>query len=235
MGVSALAAPYLRSVDVSWCKVVGGHLALLLDALQMSVILELHLSSCELKTQDVHHLGKTRAHTHVLLIRDSLRMTCICFSCSVQARLSFLSPGVGRLLQRLCGWRWLGCSACSRRPGLSGRCGLEPPTFDLCLLLRLAPRSPPRSASTAGADSAGSAAMADQLEGPASAEPLAEKEESPAGLGSRLYRCNISHSWRDPQLETPFVALDKLHQLQKGVDVNQHVFHELDRCQIIHC
>ncbi|XP_078136952.1 leucine-rich repeat-containing protein 31 isoform X2 [Sander vitreus] len=53
----ALAVPYLRSVDVSWCKVVGGRLALLLDALQPSVILELRLSSCELTTDDLHHLA----------------------------------------------------------------------------------------------------------------------------------------------------------------------------------
>nr|XP_020441018.1 leucine-rich repeat-containing protein 31 [Monopterus albus] len=53
----ALAVPYLCSVDVSWCKVVGGHLALLLDALQPSVILELHLSSCELTSDDLHHLA----------------------------------------------------------------------------------------------------------------------------------------------------------------------------------
>ncbi|XP_070784537.1 leucine-rich repeat-containing protein 31 [Enoplosus armatus] len=53
----ALAVPYLRSVDVSWCKVVGGRLALLLDALQLSVILELRLSSCELTTDDLRHLA----------------------------------------------------------------------------------------------------------------------------------------------------------------------------------
>ncbi|XP_029001472.1 leucine-rich repeat-containing protein 31 isoform X3 [Betta splendens] len=53
----ALAAPHLRAVDVSWCKVVGGRSALLLDALQTSVILELRLSSCELKTEDAHHLA----------------------------------------------------------------------------------------------------------------------------------------------------------------------------------
>ncbi|XP_035538212.1 leucine-rich repeat-containing protein 31 [Morone saxatilis] len=53
----ALAAPYLRSVDVSWCKVVGGRLSLLLDALQPSVVLELRLSSCELTTDDLHHLA----------------------------------------------------------------------------------------------------------------------------------------------------------------------------------
>uniref|UniRef100_A0A8C3B2P1 Leucine rich repeat containing 31 n=1 Tax=Cyclopterus lumpus TaxID=8103 RepID=A0A8C3B2P1_CYCLU len=43
----ALVVPYLHTVDVSWCKVVGGRLALLLDALQPSVVLELRLSSCE--------------------------------------------------------------------------------------------------------------------------------------------------------------------------------------------
>ncbi|XP_072234505.1 leucine-rich repeat-containing protein 31 isoform X2 [Leuresthes tenuis] len=53
----ALAVPYLRSVDVSWCKVVGGRLALLLDALQPSVTVELRLSSCELTSDDLHHLA----------------------------------------------------------------------------------------------------------------------------------------------------------------------------------
>ncbi|XP_054479000.1 leucine-rich repeat-containing protein 31 isoform X2 [Anoplopoma fimbria] len=53
----ALAVPFLRCVDVSWSKVVGGRLALLLDALQPSVILELHLSSCELTTDDLRHLA----------------------------------------------------------------------------------------------------------------------------------------------------------------------------------
>lgn len=61
--VSALAVPYLRSVDVSWCKVVGGRLALLLDALQPAVILELRLSSCELTSDDLRHLGNTHTHT----------------------------------------------------------------------------------------------------------------------------------------------------------------------------
>ncbi|XP_028288165.1 leucine-rich repeat-containing protein 31-like isoform X2 [Parambassis ranga] len=53
----ALAVPYLRSVDVSWCKVIGGRLPLLLDALQPSVILELRLNSCELTTDDLRHLA----------------------------------------------------------------------------------------------------------------------------------------------------------------------------------
>ncbi|XP_054863342.1 leucine-rich repeat-containing protein 31 isoform X2 [Amphiprion ocellaris] len=53
----ALVVPYLRSVDVSWCKVVGGRLSLLLDSLQPSIILELRLSSCDLITDDLHHLA----------------------------------------------------------------------------------------------------------------------------------------------------------------------------------
>lgn len=64
MCVSALAVPYLRSVDVSWCKVVGSRLVLLLDALQPAVILELRLSSCELTSDDLRHLGNTHTHTH---------------------------------------------------------------------------------------------------------------------------------------------------------------------------
>ncbi|MEQ2179836.1 hypothetical protein GOODEAATRI_029278, partial [Goodea atripinnis] len=55
-----LVVPYLRSVDVSWCKVVGGRLPLLLDALQPSVIVELRLSSCGLTTDDLRHLGNQR-------------------------------------------------------------------------------------------------------------------------------------------------------------------------------
>ncbi|XP_067433788.1 leucine-rich repeat-containing protein 31 [Thunnus thynnus] len=53
----ALVVPYLRSLDVSWCKVVGGRLSLLLDSLQPSVILELRLSSCDLTTDDLRHLA----------------------------------------------------------------------------------------------------------------------------------------------------------------------------------
>uniref|UniRef100_A0AAZ1XSP7 Leucine rich repeat containing 31 n=1 Tax=Oreochromis aureus TaxID=47969 RepID=A0AAZ1XSP7_OREAU len=52
-----LVVPYLRTVDISWCKVVGGHLALLLDALQPSVVSELHLCSCEFTTDDMQHLA----------------------------------------------------------------------------------------------------------------------------------------------------------------------------------
>uniref|UniRef100_A0A8C6WN51 Leucine rich repeat containing 31 n=1 Tax=Neogobius melanostomus TaxID=47308 RepID=A0A8C6WN51_9GOBI len=57
MYFSVLAVPYLRCVDLSWCKVVGARLSLLLDALQPSVLQELRLSSCELTTDDVQHLA----------------------------------------------------------------------------------------------------------------------------------------------------------------------------------
>ncbi|CAL8294911.1 unnamed protein product [Lota lota] len=53
----ALAVPYLSCVEVSWNKVVGGRLALLLDALEPSVIQELRLSSCHLTTDDLSHLA----------------------------------------------------------------------------------------------------------------------------------------------------------------------------------
>lgn len=52
-----LVVPYLRCVDLSWCKVVGGRLPLLVDALQPSVLQELRLSSCELTKDDVQHLA----------------------------------------------------------------------------------------------------------------------------------------------------------------------------------
>jgi hypothetical protein len=60
---SALAVPYLSSVEVSWNKVVGGRLALLLDALEPSVIKELRLSSCHLTSDDLGHLGSKHTHT----------------------------------------------------------------------------------------------------------------------------------------------------------------------------
>lgn len=65
MCVPALAMPYLWCIDVSWSKMVGGHLALLLEALQPSVTQELRLSSCDLTTDDLLHLG-TRMHTHTI-------------------------------------------------------------------------------------------------------------------------------------------------------------------------
>lgn len=69
--VSALAMPYLHSVDVSWCKVVGGCLPLLLDALQPSIILELRLCSCELTSSDLCHLGNTITHSRSLRVRNT--------------------------------------------------------------------------------------------------------------------------------------------------------------------
>lgn len=53
----ALAVPYLSNVELSWNKVVGGRLALLLDAVQPSVIQELRLSSCQLTAEDLGHLA----------------------------------------------------------------------------------------------------------------------------------------------------------------------------------
>lgn len=52
-----LAVPYLRCVDLSWCKTVGGRLSLLVDALQPSVLQELRLSSCELTADDLQRLA----------------------------------------------------------------------------------------------------------------------------------------------------------------------------------
>ncbi|CAB1341032.1 unnamed protein product, partial [Coregonus sp. 'balchen'] len=53
----AVAMPYLRCIDVSWSKVVGGRLAQLLEALQPSITQELRLSSCDLTTDDLLHLA----------------------------------------------------------------------------------------------------------------------------------------------------------------------------------
>ncbi|CAB1435835.1 unnamed protein product [Pleuronectes platessa] len=53
----ALAVPFLHTVDVSWCKALGGRVALLLDALQPALVQELRLSSCELSTEDLVHLA----------------------------------------------------------------------------------------------------------------------------------------------------------------------------------
>ncbi|XP_029955875.1 leucine-rich repeat-containing protein 31 [Salarias fasciatus] len=52
-----LVVPSLLALDLSWNKVVGGRLPLLLDALQPSVLLELRLSSCDLSTDDLQHLA----------------------------------------------------------------------------------------------------------------------------------------------------------------------------------
>ncbi|KAL1006544.1 hypothetical protein UPYG_G00073650 [Umbra pygmaea] len=52
-----LVMSYLQCIDVSWNKVVGGHLTLLLNALQPSITQELRLSSCDLITDDLLHLA----------------------------------------------------------------------------------------------------------------------------------------------------------------------------------
>ncbi|XP_015225557.1 PREDICTED: leucine-rich repeat-containing protein 31 isoform X1 [Cyprinodon variegatus] len=75
----SLVVPYLRSVDVSWCKVVGGRLPLLLDALQPSVILELRLSSCSLTTDDLRHLADVCRRGSV----SSLRVLDLSYNSSV--------------------------------------------------------------------------------------------------------------------------------------------------------
>uniref|UniRef100_A0A665WCE5 Leucine rich repeat containing 31 n=1 Tax=Echeneis naucrates TaxID=173247 RepID=A0A665WCE5_ECHNA len=53
----AVVVPFLCFLDVSWSKVVGGRSALLLDALQPSVLVELRLSSCDLCTDDLRSLA----------------------------------------------------------------------------------------------------------------------------------------------------------------------------------
>ncbi|KAM8880950.1 leucine-rich repeat-containing protein 31 [Synchiropus picturatus] len=57
VAAAALAVPGLLSVDLSWSKVVGGRLSLLLNALQPAVLQELLLSSCDLSAEDLLHLG----------------------------------------------------------------------------------------------------------------------------------------------------------------------------------
>ena len=79
--VVALAIPHLRHVDVSWCKVAGGRLALLLEALPPGVLQELHLSSCDLTTDDLLQLGNPppNSHTHTLSLHTSIIPLLVCF------------------------------------------------------------------------------------------------------------------------------------------------------------
>ncbi|XP_055007247.1 leucine-rich repeat-containing protein 31 isoform X1 [Boleophthalmus pectinirostris] len=91
-----VAVPYLRCVDVSWCKVVGGRLLLLLEALQPSVLQELRLSSCELNTQDIQHLASV-CHGGFL---SSLRVLDLSYNGSVGSNgwsSLFTSGGLGSL------------------------------------------------------------------------------------------------------------------------------------------
>uniref|UniRef100_A0A1A8MU94 Leucine rich repeat containing 31 n=1 Tax=Nothobranchius pienaari TaxID=704102 RepID=A0A1A8MU94_9TELE len=92
----ALAAPYLRSLDLSWSKVVGGRLFLLLDALQPSVIVELHLSSCDLTTDDLRHLAEVSKHGCL----SSLRVLDLSYNGTVGAdgwMALFTAGGLGSL------------------------------------------------------------------------------------------------------------------------------------------
>uniref|UniRef100_A0A8C6PQD6 Leucine rich repeat containing 31 n=1 Tax=Nothobranchius furzeri TaxID=105023 RepID=A0A8C6PQD6_NOTFU len=92
----ALAAPYLRSLDLSWSKVVGGRLFLLLDALQPSVIVELRLSSCDLTTDDLRHLAEVSKHGRL----SSLRVLDLSYNGTVGAdgwTALFTAGGLGSL------------------------------------------------------------------------------------------------------------------------------------------
>ncbi|XP_017294480.1 leucine-rich repeat-containing protein 31 [Kryptolebias marmoratus] len=130
----ALAAPYLRSLDVSWCKVVGGRLPLLLDALQPSVILELRLCSCDLITSDLRHLADV-CHRGCL---SSLRVLDLSYNGSVgDAGWSalFAAGGLGSLEE----------ADLSLRPSTSASCSAWLPALLLALprmpaLARLAMR-----------------------------------------------------------------------------------------------
>ncbi|KAK5619137.1 hypothetical protein CRENBAI_025798 [Crenichthys baileyi] len=108
----ALVVPYLHSVDVSWCKVVGGRLPLLLDALQPSVIVELRLSSCGLTTDDLHHLAEVCRRGCV----SSLRVLDLSYNGSVgDAGWSalFAAGGLGSLEEADVSLRPLTSAPCS--------------------------------------------------------------------------------------------------------------------------
>ncbi|KAM4544105.1 leucine-rich repeat-containing protein 31 [Fundulus diaphanus] len=108
----ALAAPYLRSVDVSWCKVVGGRLSLLLDALQPSVVLELRLSGCSLTAEDLQHLAEACRRGRL----SSLRVLDLSYNGSVgDAGWSalFAAGGLGSLEEADVSLRPLTSAPCS--------------------------------------------------------------------------------------------------------------------------
>ncbi|KAK2886722.1 leucine-rich repeat-containing protein 31 isoform X2 [Channa argus] len=120
----ALVVPYLRSVNVSWCKVVSGRLALLLDALP-SVILELHLSSCELTTDDLRHLAAVCRRGCL----SSLRLLDLSYNGSVGDEgwaALFAAGGLGSLEE----------VDLSLRPSSSASCSAWMPEL-LCALPRL--------------------------------------------------------------------------------------------------
>lgn len=110
-----LAVPYLRCVDLSWCKVVGGRLSLLLDALQPSVLQELRLSSCELSTDDIQHLASACGGGFL----SSVRILDLSYNSSVSADgwsglLTYGSLGrLGSLEELDLSLRPLACAPCS--------------------------------------------------------------------------------------------------------------------------
>lgn len=107
-----LAVPYLRRVDLSWCKVVGGRLSLLLDALQPSVLQELRLSSCELNTDDIKHLGSSCGRG----LLSSLRLLDLSYNGAVGAEgwsSLFTSGGPASLEELDLSLRPLSSSSCS--------------------------------------------------------------------------------------------------------------------------
>uniref|UniRef100_A0A3Q1EC23 Leucine rich repeat containing 31 n=1 Tax=Acanthochromis polyacanthus TaxID=80966 RepID=A0A3Q1EC23_9TELE len=121
----SLVVPNLRSVDVSWCKVVGGRLSLLLDSLKPSIILELRLSSCDLITDDLHHLASASRRGFL----SSLRVLDLSYNGSVGDEgwsALFSAGGLGSLED----------VDVSLRPSSSARCSAWLPS-----LLRALPRS----------------------------------------------------------------------------------------------
>ncbi|KAM9839169.1 leucine-rich repeat-containing protein 31 [Aulostomus maculatus] len=121
----ALAMPHLHVVDVSWSKVVGGHLALLLDPLQLSVILELRLSSCDITADDLCHLAAVSRRGRL----SSLRVLDLSFNGSAGDEgwaALFAAGGLGSLED----------IDVSLRPSTCAPCSAWLPTL-LCALPRL--------------------------------------------------------------------------------------------------
>lgn len=99
-------------MDVSWCKVVGGRLPPLLEALQLSAIVELHLSSCGLTTDDLRHLADVCRRGRL----SSLRVLDLSYNGSVEdsgwAAL-FTAGGLGSLEEADVSLRPLTSAPCS--------------------------------------------------------------------------------------------------------------------------
>ncbi|KAM9826849.1 leucine-rich repeat-containing protein 31 [Neosynchiropus ocellatus] len=121
VAAAALALPGLLSVDVSWSKVVGGRLSLLLGALQPGVAQELLLSSCELTAEDLQQLGA--ASRRGLL--TALRVLDVSYNGSVGeggwAALFSAADGLGSLEDLDLSLRPTGAASCSAwMPALLG-------------------------------------------------------------------------------------------------------------------